>query len=155
MKMPAKFISPILMWVIVLVGFFLIVHFTEHRFVFRQNAVSTTFLFFAVIYWLYFFLGALRVHRRAPLSVDKIDKLITGGVYGKVRHPIYAADILLGWAIFFFYPDVRLLLAAHLMMFVMIFWIRLEEQAMIAKFGDVYLQYKERVPKLFPKVWRK
>lgn len=140
------------MWAIVLVGFVAIFLFVPARFVFSENMFFSFLIVPAVIYWTHFFVGALRVHRKAALSVDKIDRIITKGVYSKVRHPIYSADIFLGWAIFFFYPDVRFLLGAHLLMFVLLFWMRLEEKALTEKFGREYLDYKEKVPKLFPRL---
>lgn len=146
-----KLVSPVLMWLIVIVGILIVFWLVPARFVFPRNMLASFLIFPAMIYWLYFFIGAVKVHRRAPLSADKIDKLVTEGVYAKVRHPIYSADIILGWAIFFFYPDVRLLIGAHWLMFVLLFWMRREEKALIEKFGNEYLQYMRRVPKIFPK----
>lgn len=146
-----KLVSPVLMWLIVIVGILIVFWLVPARFVFPRNMFTSFLIFPAIIYWLYFFIGAVKVHRQAPLSVDKIDKLVTEGVYAKVRHPIYSADIILGWAIFFFYPDVRLLIGAHWLMFVLLFWMRREEKALIEKFGNEYLEYMRRVPKIFPK----
>jgi len=153
MSFKQKSVSPILMWLIVIVGFVLIFILVPTRFVFPRNMFSSFLIFPAIAYWLYFLGGAIWVHHRAPLSVDKIDKLITSGVYNKVRHPIYSADIILGWSIFFLYPDVRFLLGAHLMMFVLLFWMHLGERALIKKFGTQYLEYMSRVPKLFPNIF--
>lgn len=150
MKISKKLVSPILMWAIVLVGLVAIFQFVPARYVFPKSNFSNLLIVPAVFYWAYFFISALIVHRRAALSADKINKLVTDGVYAKVRHPIYAADIFLGWGIFFAYPDVRFLLGAHLSMFVLLFWIRLEEKALTEKFGQDYLEYAKKVPKLFP-----
>jgi len=145
-----KLVSPVLMWLIVVIGFAIIFQTIPARFVFPRSIFLEALIFPAGIYWLYFFFGALAVHHKAPLSADKINKLVTGGVYAQVRHPIYSADIFLGWAIFFFYPDVRFLVGAHWMMFVLLFWMRREEQALMEKFGEEYLIYRQQVPKIFP-----
>lgn len=152
MNLKQKMVSPVVMWLIVVVGFLLIFWLVPPRLVFARNMFTSVLIFPAILYWLYFFVGAIWVHRQAPLSADKIDELIVTGVYKKVRHPIYAADIILGWSIFFLYPDVRFLFGAHWMMFVLLFWMRLEEKALIEKFGNQYLEYMKRVPKIFPKL---
>lgn len=151
MNLKRKLVSPVLMWLIVVAGIFVIFQLVPARFVWSRNIFTSLFVFPAGIYWLYFFLGALKVHRRAALSADKIDKLVTEGVYAQVRHPIYSADIILGWSVFFFYPDVRFLISAHWLMFVLLFWMRREEAVLAEKFGTEYIGYMQRVPKLFPK----
>jgi protein-S-isoprenylcysteine O-methyltransferase Ste14 len=151
MNIKQKSVSPALMWLVVAVGIFAVFQLVPARFIFPRNMFTSFLMFPATIYWLYFFIGAVRVHRQAPLSADKIDKLVTEGVYAKVRHPIYSADIILGWSIFFFYPDVRFLVSAHWLMFVLLFWMQREEKALIEKFGSEYLEYMKRVPKMFPK----
>lgn len=151
-KLKQKLVSPILMWFLVIVGLLIIFYFIPARFVFPRNILTSFLIFPAFIYWIYFLGGALLVHHRAPLSADKIDELVIGGVYAKVRHPIYGADIVLGWSIFFFYPDVRFLVGAHFLMFVLLFWMNLEEKALIKKFGNQYLEYMKKVPKIFPKI---
>lgn len=151
MNLKQKLVSPILMWLIVIMGVITVFQFVSPRFVFARNMFTSALIFPAILYWLYFFVGAILIHHQAPLSVDKIDKLIIKGVYEKVRHPIYSADIILGWSIFFLYPDVRFLLGAHWLMFVLLYWMRLEEKALIEKFGNQYLKYMIRVPKIFPK----
>lgn len=152
MSLKQKLVSPVLMWVIVIIGIFIVFQFISPRFVFPRNMFTSALILPAFLYWLYFLGGAILVHRKAPLSADKIDKLVTEGVYNKVRHPIYSADIILGWAIFFLYPDVRFLISAHFLMFVLLFWIRLEEKALIKKFGNQYLEYMKKVPKIFPRL---
>lgn len=139
------------MWAIVLAGFFVIFQFASNRMVFGYESFPWI-LIFAIAYWIYFFGGAIGVNRRAALSADKTLYIIKEGVYGKVRHPIYSADIILGWAIFFSYPDVRFLLAAHWMMFVLLFWMRKEEKVLIDKFGSDYIEYMKDVPKILPNI---
>lgn len=147
--------SPVLMWLIVAVGLAVVFWSVPARFVFPRNILMQALIVPAGAYWLYFFIGALRVHRRAPFSADKIDRLVTEGVYGKIRHPIYSADIVLGWSLFFSYPDVRFLIGAHWLMFVLLFWMRREEKILTEKFGREYLAYKSRVPKMFPRLGRR
>lgn len=143
--------SPVLMWLIVAAGFIVVFELVPVHFVFSRNIVSTFLIFPALTYRLYFFLGALKVHRQAPFSVERIGRLVAKGVYSQVRHPIYSAGIVLGWAVFFFYPDTRFLIRAHWLMFVLLFWMKREEDALTQKFGKEYLEYMRRVPKMFPR----
>ncbi len=89
MNIKQKLVSPVLMWLIVIVGIFIVFQLVSAHFVFPRNMFTSIIIFPAIVYWLYFFIGAAKVHRKAPLSVDKIDKLVKEGVYAKVRHPIY------------------------------------------------------------------
>ncbi len=152
MNMKQKLVSPVLMWLIVVSGLLIVFYFVSPRFIFPRNIYASFLIIPAILYWMYFFIGAIIVHRRAPYSVDKIDHLVTSGVYDKVRHPIYSADIALCWSIFFFYPDVRFLIGAHWLMFVLLYWMEREERSLIEKFGNEYLIYKDRVPKLIPRM---
>lgn len=144
--MRQKLINPILMWLIVIGGVILVFKFIESSFIIPRNMFTLFLIFPAILYWIYFFGGAILVHRKAPLSVEKIDKLVTSGVYGKVRHPIYSADIVLGWGIFFFYPSTNFFLAVVWLTLILFLWMKMEEKGLIEKFGDEYLEYKKRVP---------
>jgi protein-S-isoprenylcysteine O-methyltransferase Ste14 len=140
------------MWLAVVAGIFLIFWLLPAGHVFSRSIFTSFLIFPAIAYWLYFFIGAVRVHRKAPQSADKIDRIVREGVYAKVRHPIYAADIILGWSIFFFYPDFRFMISAYWLTCVLLYWMNLEERVLIDKFGDQYLEYIRRVPKFFPKL---
>lgn len=82
--------------------------------------------------------------------MDSIDKIIIGGVYGVVRHPIYAADILLFLCIFLFEPTYSVLFIVAWAIIIFLFWANLEERMLEEKFMEDYKQYKQRVPMLFP-----
>lgn len=79
-------------------------------------------------------------------------ELITDGIYGKVRNPIYTDVILLtmGWSLiwgaiysFFIITGIVVLILLGLIKF-------LEEPMLKKFFGDKFLEYKKRVPMLFP-----
>jgi protein-S-isoprenylcysteine O-methyltransferase Ste14 len=84
-------------------------------------------------------------------------ELVTSGVYGLVRHPIYSA-----WIVFIF-PGIALLcrswpmLLASLVSYVIFkLLIKREERYLEEKFGQAYLDYRERVNEIipFPYYWR-
>ena len=87
----------------------------------------------------------------------KRGELVTSGVYGLVRHPIYSA-----WIVFIF-PGIALLcrswpmLLASLVAYIVFkLLIKREERYLEEKFGQAYLDYRERVKEIIPvpKFWR-
>ncbi|MCE5199033.1 MAG: isoprenylcysteine carboxylmethyltransferase family protein [Armatimonadota bacterium] len=145
-----KLISPVLMWSIIITGIFLFMWLLPHVWLFRRNIFTSLLLIPAALNWLYFFFGAVRVHRRAPQSAAAINHVVTTGVYAMVRHPIYSADILLAWGVFFFLPTLSILCSAAWLTVVMVAWMNLEEHALEEKFGDEYTCYKNRTPMFIP-----
>jgi protein-S-isoprenylcysteine O-methyltransferase Ste14 len=80
------------------------------------------------------------------------DRLVTAGIYGLVRNPLYLADLLVfgGYALF-----LSPLLAAAFFVFHVVRTLRLiafEESRLSARFGVAYDDYRRRVPKLVPRV---
>jgi protein-S-isoprenylcysteine O-methyltransferase Ste14 len=78
-------------------------------------------------------------------------ELVTRGVYGLVRHPIYSA-----WIVFIF-PGIALLcrswlmLPASLVSYVIFkLLIKREDRYMEEKFGKAYLDYRSRVNEIIP-----
>jgi protein-S-isoprenylcysteine O-methyltransferase Ste14 len=108
-------------------------------------------------------LGALFVFWRAhvdlglnwspSLEIREKHELITKGIYGVIRHPMYASQWL--WVI-----AQPLLLQnwiagfANLLIFIPFYMLRVqaEEQMMINKFGDQYRDYMKRTGGVLPKM---
>lgn len=78
-------------------------------------------------------------------------ELVTSGVYGIVRHPMYLAGII----IFTFNPHITVnsLAITVLADLYFIFGMFIEEQRFLRIFGDPYREYMRRVPRLIPKLW--
>lgn len=75
--------------------------------------------------------------------------LVTTGIYGMVRHPMYLAGIL----IFTFNPYItrNLLTVSVTADIYFVAGAFLEEQRLIRRFGDEYRRYMKRVPRFLPK----
>ncbi len=79
-------------------------------------------------------------------------ELITNGVYSKVRNPIYTGVVLLTmgrsliWgAIYSFF------IITGVVVLILLALIKIVEEPMLTKFfGDKFLEYRKRVPMLFP-----
>lgn len=98
---------------------------------------------------------------RAGLKIvfgEKREKseVIKKGVFSKVRHPIYLGAILLYLGLIFFTFS---LLSLGFWLFIIIpfyIWIsKYEEKILANHFGDKYLDYKKKVPMLFPRILHK
>ncbi len=94
---------------------------------------------------------------RAGLKIvfgEKREKseVIKKGVFSKVRHPIYLGAILLYLGLIFFTFSLLSLGFWLLIIIPFYFWIsKYEEKILTEHFGQDYLDYKEKVPMLFPK----
>ena len=94
----------------------------------------------------------LKTNWSPSLEIREKHELITHGIYGYIRHPMYASQWL--WVI----AQPLLLqnwLAGWLDMFVFILFyvlrVRAEEKLMIDTFGDQYRDYMKKVGGVFPK----
>jgi protein-S-isoprenylcysteine O-methyltransferase Ste14 len=105
--------------------------------------------------------GALRIwpvfalgHRFSGLvAIQPGHTLVTGGIYGVIRHPSYL-DLLvnsLGWALAF-RSGVGLLLTA-LLTPPLVARIRAKERMLRSRFGDEYEIYRSRTSSLIPGVY--
>ena len=87
------------------------------------------------------------------LEIREKHELITRGIYGVIRHPMYASQWL--WVI-----AQPLLLQnwiagwINLLVFILFYFLRVkaEEQLMIEQFGDQYRAYMQNVGAVFPKM---
>ena len=80
-------------------------------------------------------------------------KLVTNGVYKRIRHPMYSAHLLWGIAQFLLLPN---LIAGPLALLIFFTVIKLriprEERAMIKEFGDNYRNYVMQTGRILPKL---
>lgn len=79
-------------------------------------------------------------------------RVLSEGIYGRVRHPRYVAIIIgtLGWALFVNYVGVYVL--AILTVPGLYLVTVLEERELLERFGDEYARYCERVPRFVPRL---
>ncbi|MFH0817384.1 MAG: isoprenylcysteine carboxylmethyltransferase family protein [Candidatus Micrarchaeota archaeon] len=150
--MHQKLVTPLIMWAIVIAGAAAIFFLAPNYWLIETGMLGFIVSTLAFINWLYFFFFALFENQGAAGSVAGVRELTKTGVYSKVRHPIYFADIALAWGIFLFLPMAKVLLAVVWLTLVLVFWAKLEEKALLEKFGKEYEEYKRAVPMLVPKL---
>jgi protein-S-isoprenylcysteine O-methyltransferase Ste14 len=99
-----------------------------------------------------FYLSSLSAVMRA----FKENRLVTSGVYGMCRHPVYAA-----WMVFFvpaialFINSWALLSAPFIMCLVAKALVDKEDVYLEKTFGQEYLAYKQQIPAFLPYGWVK
>ena len=107
--------------------------------------------FFIVWTWIQFLAA-----RGTPVPINPPQKLITTGLYAYSRNPMLMGIFLVFFGVgiltgsisltFFFSP-----------LFVLFFYFqvtRVEEKEMELKFGQAYLEYKQSVPRFFPRIFK-
>ena len=81
-------------------------------------------------------------------------KLLTEGPYKTVRHPYYAAFLILITGIVLLVQIFETIALVILSYPVVIFYVSKEEEELIKKYGKRYRDYMEKVPwRLIPHVW--
>ena len=91
--------------------------------------------------------------RGSPVPINPPQKLVTTGLYSRLRNPM-----LLGWIILLFGVGILLNSISLIFIFTPLFtainilYLRtIEEKEMEKKFGKEYLKYKESVPMFIPR----
>jgi protein-S-isoprenylcysteine O-methyltransferase Ste14 len=148
-----KLANPLLMWLIVVIGFIVIYFIVAAGDVFAPSPWGVLVLALGFINLVYISVISFRVHQKAAKSVAEIDSIITEGVYAVVRHPMYAADILFALTVFVYRPSFKVLAAVIWLSVVLLFWAKLEERMLEEKFIEDYQRYRTRVPMVIPKFW--
>lgn len=76
--------------------------------------------------------------------------LVTAGIYGAIRHPLYSSLLLLGWGIFLKHPDWLATLLALAASATLLLIARIEENENLAYFGPAYREYMRRTKMFVP-----
>jgi protein-S-isoprenylcysteine O-methyltransferase Ste14 len=80
------------------------------------------------------------------------DRLVTSGVYGLVRNPLYLGDLLLfvGYGLFLPLPLAAAFIAFHVVRTLRL--IAFEESQLAARHGAAFADYVKAVPRLWPRL---
>lgn len=84
-------------------------------------------------------------HKQAHEKSDDIVKIVNNGVFSKIRHPLYLSAIVINFGIALAFGVVLTLLIAVVSIFHWIMTALKEEEFLLQKFGEEYMQYKKNV----------
>ena len=123
----------------------------------------STFPFYPIINLFGFFLliagfiihrASHQIHKQAHLKSEEVERLVSGGIYSKMRHPGYLGIILMYFGFAFAWGIVWLLLPVAIFILMTVLTALREEEMMRKKFGKEYDEYIRRVPwRFIPKVF--
>jgi len=156
-KTPLETIILILAWT----GFFIpliwvaspVFSFAEYPL--RAGPLISGIVCFVIGLWLFYRSHAdLGTNWSVTLEVRERHRLITQGIYRRIRHPMYSALGLYGAAHALVIPN-WVAGPSNLVAFAVLFALRVraEERMMLEQFGDEYTTYMERTKRLVPGVW--
>jgi len=89
---------------------------------------------------------------RMAVTPDQQTELVTTGLYGLVRHPIYALSILLMLCTLVVAPTVPVALMAAIHIALMFAKARNEERFLSDRHGEAYRRYLERTGRFVPRL---
>lgn len=93
--------------------------------------------------------------RQLKSARQEPEQLNTQGLNAVVRHPLYLATLLVLWGWLLLSPFDAVLLLAILGSAYLYVGARLEEQKLVATFGEAYRQYQQQVPMLLPRLTKR
>ncbi len=150
MKKYHRLVSPYIKWLVIFLGIVAIFLWTPPAQIIPPQPALYVFSALAFVYWLYFFMKGSTANLQASFRPHHITKVVTTGIYARLRHPIYSADIVLAWGIVSAYPTLPVYLSAMWVTMVLLTWIYLEELSLMDLFESKYQEYRSAVPMLFP-----
>jgi protein-S-isoprenylcysteine O-methyltransferase Ste14 len=83
-------------------------------------------------------------------ETHRTDKIVSTGVYSRIRHPQYVAGLIAHVGIVFLLSARYALLFFPLMVVYVYVLSKKEEKELINEFGDIYLNYQKKVPMFIP-----
>jgi protein-S-isoprenylcysteine O-methyltransferase Ste14 len=120
--------------------------------VFPQNLLAWVFFSLG---WVIFFLG-LKALSRSKISVfpepPKGAQLVVKGIYRYVRHPFYAALLLLAMALLINHFNVARLIVCFCLLAILIIKLHFEEALLLKQFPE-YEAYKKKSWRLIPQLY--
>lgn len=97
---------------------------------------------------------AYRLRVFLGLSAEPSPALHTTGMNALVRHPLYLGTVLVFASCYLLLPTTAWWMALTTGLVYLPLGIWLEEKKLVALHGEAYRQYQQKVPPLFPKIFR-
>ncbi len=95
---------------------------------------------------------SISVSTVADMRTDRKPALVTGGLYARMRHPLYLATILFLLSLVAFYPFSNILTFTLSFVVYIVIGAYLEERKLVIQYGTEYLAYRKRAGFLLPRL---
>jgi len=99
---------------------------------------------------LYIMLKGVKDAGREALFPDK-DHTLYSGIYEKIRHPQALGEAFIWWSVALIFNSPFLLLYSIIWIPIFYWFCRSEEEDLIVRYGEPYIEYKKRTGMFFPK----
>jgi len=96
---------------------------------------------------------ALGIQFSHGLRTIEEHRLATSGLYKNLRHPAYSGLMLVHLGTPLLFASGYGFLVMFLLIFPILYRIRIEEEMLVRRFGDQYINYRQRTKKLIPGVY--
>lgn len=117
-----------------------------------QQIISWILLIGSLVFAIWGFVLLYRMGQPADGHLERTTRLITTGLYGYIRHPLYLSLILGGFGAMFKDPGLVQIILSVINFIALFITARVEEGEMIKKFSDEYRDYMKRTKMFFPGV---
>ncbi len=125
-------------------------HVTILKFVYRFSPIYILTGIIFLVPGIFFGVNGVRETSLKVSETHRAEKVITSGVYSRVRHPQYLAGMLSHLGVSLLLSAYFSLLVTPVIFIVYILLSRKEEKELINEFGEEYIVYAERVPFIIP-----
>jgi protein-S-isoprenylcysteine O-methyltransferase Ste14 len=92
----------------------------------------------------------LKRQGKPTVNFENTSRLVKSGIYGYIRHPLYLSVFLLGTGVMLKNPASLQIVLGCINMIAVYITARIEENEMIAKFGDEYRNYMKETKMFIP-----
>lgn len=86
-----------------------------------------------------------RIHKQAHDKSQQIDKIVTTGIFSKIRHPMYLGLILAFFGVSIAWGVIWMLIPSVIFSLLAVLIALKEEEYLLQKFGDQYREYMQKV----------
>lgn len=122
-----RLISHIVLWGFIAAGIALSFHSIDPGLVFKKSFDKWLAIFPLTVFLVYHVTSVIYYRYRIHPERLSEKRIIKKGHYGKCVHPTCTTFVILGWIIFFYRPDFRILFGVAWMTAAVFFWIHIEK----------------------------
>jgi protein-S-isoprenylcysteine O-methyltransferase Ste14 len=115
-----------------------------------QQIISWILLIGSLVFAIWGVVLLYKMGKPAEGHLERTTTIVTTGLYGYIRHPLYLSLILLGFGAMLKKPGYIQIILSIINLIALILTARVEEGEMIKKFGNEYRDYMKKTKMFFP-----